>query len=81
MDVWFTPHNMGLPVCSCCGEMLDRHGLKDKHGNFYHFNCYENKMLTTLLKIGKLADELIENTQGNNAFANNAARKIRSLCK
>jgi hypothetical protein len=76
MDVWFTPHNLCLPLCQRCHQSLDRHGLKDKHDHYWHFSCYEEQLDDLKAAIHIDAETIVLATQGTNASANRLARRI-----
>jgi hypothetical protein len=79
MDVWFTPHNLCLPLCQRCHQPLDRHGLKDRRGNYWHFSCYEENQDDLKAAIHVNAETIVLATQGTNASANRLARRILEI--
>ena len=75
MRLYFTPHNLCLPICKKCDQVIERYGLVDKQSNHWHPNCYEQKVHDKLVVAEESFKIIISHTQDNNSAANSVAQR------
>jgi hypothetical protein len=83
MRLYFSPHNLCKPVCKQCAETIERHGLIDAAGNYWHPTCYEQFYIDL---IAVIKDDLIhiatctaDHNSGAYATATAALNKLNQI--